>query len=88
MNKGSSPSMHHEARTHRVDLDGFSSVGSKGSDQMRQHNTTIGRHAHKMILTRDRWTQLIPLVNITTHNIYLKQLVSLICDFETFIFLV
>ena len=76
MKKGRSPATHHEARTHRVDLDGFSSVGSKGSEQTRQHNTTIGRHAHRMILTRDRWTQLTPLVNITTHATFIQSYLS------------
>ena len=76
MNKSRGPTTHHEARTHRVDLDGFSSVGSSGSDQIRQHNTTIGRHAHKMILTRDRWTQLTPLVNITTHATFIQSNLS------------
>ena len=40
VNKCRSHTVHHEARTHRVDSEGFSFVRSSGSDQRRQHNTT------------------------------------------------
>ena len=40
MNKCRSPTVHHEARSHRVDSEGFSFVRSSGSDQRRQHSTT------------------------------------------------
>ena len=76
VNKGRGPTTHHEARAHRVDLDGFSFARSSVSDQRRQHNITIRRHAHKMILTRDRWTQLTPLVNITTHATMIQSNLS------------